>query len=496
MGKLVKSSRAPQWARTFFGGVTNGLGYSAVMNPADGIVSVERPNLPFTVKCLPIASKTLSVYISVRTTSWDFEGERTDVHDIWSITLAVFLRHLTPHISSAIIDVINPAVDVPYTEIYARLIVPVQSLGPIVKTNAAGVKALRHILSTMTLCGRFLARFTRWLDPKRTKRIPAIDYRSQAITVWARTVSRALPSKIADAQFNGRINPCWLFYRSMRPRISVFENMPFVVGLRKRLENGKDTHNLTLRRGEVLVSGTTTNIVSKRVQQSAMRILTQLPGEKAETRPVFVPLENYCVVLGEHHILSINADCGREMFERAREEIRGRHEREAAVLFRPAQVTLNSKINPALFELLVLDLLNRDSNVTWARKIGHTNQPEGGRDIIAEWNAPLSGASHVLIGEPPLVRHTVICQCKASATAVGKSDVRDIRDLMDHHNANGFFLATSSYLTVALIDVLLKLRSSGRYWAEWWDNTEIEKRLLQHPDLVRKFSSLVTIRDS
>jgi hypothetical protein len=95
---------------------------------------------------------------------------------------------------------------------------------------------------------------------------------------------------------------------------------------------------------------------------------------------------------------------------------------------------------------------------------------------------------------PPYTVRRVIVQCKAFKDAVHKSKVPDIRDTVEHHNADGFFLAVSSHLGNTLTEHLYKMRSEGKVWADWWTRSEIEDRLRTHRHLVAKYSDIVQFK--
>jgi len=59
--------------------------------------------------------------------------------------------------------------------------------------------------------------------------------------------------------------------------------------------------------------------------------------------------------------------------------------------------------------------------------------------------------------------------------------VADIRDTIEAHNANGYFLATSSYLTIDLTGHLERMRNEKKYYVDWWTKTEIGERLRKYP---------------
>jgi hypothetical protein len=80
-------------------------------------------------------------------------------------------------------------------------------------------------------------------------------------------------------------------------------------------------------------------------------------------------------------------------------------------------------------------------------------------------------------------------QCKAWARAVGKSDIPDIRDTLDRHDATGI-LVLALAARRSLSDHLAVLRKRN-VWAECWSRADIEERLDANPDLLQKYPDIV-----
>ena len=82
---------------------------------------------------------------------------------------------------------------------------------------------------------------------------------------------------------------------------------------------------------------------------------------------------------------------------------------------------------------------------------------------------------------------SVVVQVKGSATSVGKSQVRDIRDTVEYYGAQGYFLAVSTELTSPLIEQLEVIGRDRGWVVDWWTRLEIENRLRRHPDIARRY---------
>lgn len=81
---------------------------------------------------------------------------------------------------------------------------------------------------------------------------------------------------------------------------------------------------------------------------------------------------------------------------------------------------------------------------------------------------------------------------KTSNRGIGKSEVNDIRDTIEHFGYDGYFLVVSSYTKRNLTDALDKLKIGGKFWINWWTRDEIEKRLIIHKDLIAKYPTILS----
>ncbi len=112
------------------------------------------------------------------------------------------------------------------------------------------------------------------------------------------------------------------------------------------------------------------------------------------------------------------------------------------------------------------------------RLVGKTNNADGGRDILVYERINDEGK-------------LTIVQCKAYKNSVNKHHVMDIRDTIEHYDASGFFLATSSNITTQLNDYLIKLKN--KFEIDWWTEREIFMLLKQYPIIVNEYEDLLTI---
>jgi hypothetical protein len=88
-------------------------------------------------------------------------------------------------------------------------------------------------------------------------------------------------------------------------------------------------------------------------------------------------------------------------------------------------------------------------------------------------------------------KRRIIVQCKALSKSVGKSKIPDVRDMLEHYDAQGYLLAASGDVGATAIDYLLGLRTRGDFFTDWWGRHEIEDRLRRNPDVANRYPDMV-----
>jgi tRNA-dihydrouridine synthase len=123
--------------------------------------------------------------------------------------------------------------------------------------------------------------------------------------------------------------------------------------------------------------------------------------------------------------------------------------------------------------------------------MAHTNERDGGVDLVADWKVPKDPLIAIADKEDPYQIIQVVVQCKAYKNGVSKNDVQDIRDTVENRNYDGYFLAVSSYIKNSLADQLDRMRTNGKTWVDWWTQSEIEDRLKKNEELILKYKSIL-----
>lgn len=432
-------------------------------------------------------SKKIQFYFYLRTTSWNYEGERTDLHDIISVSLATFLRAYDITVSCALHDVPHPAID-NEGEIYARYIVPRQIDKELNHNydSVLGLSKIKELLISISLFEHFFWSAVGCPCKECFAEVkPKFDYKSK--------ISKPLNDKIIQAlgdtdckNVASRGLPNWNYYKDFEQLISVVNSeklTTFFQFLSDKIV--KKSTVISGVSGELLFDTSIKNFIPIKEKDLAKKILLTLEGKK--TKISFIPLENILIAIGKKNILFFETLCGIEEFKSEREKVRKRHQMESKYLFSPKKFTWNDKVDPGEFEDLIRELLLREQDVVRVRKVGKTNEPDQGRDLIADWNLP---TGVYVEGNAPLKKHRIVIQCKAYKESVNKSDFSDIRDTIENADCVGMLLVASGYLTTPLVNHLDKMRTKNNFWIDWWGRDEIEDRLSIHEDLLLKYSNI------
>ncbi|MFC5053010.1 restriction endonuclease [Saccharothrix xinjiangensis] len=429
-------------------------------------------------------------YFACRSTSWSWEGERTDVHDLFSTYLAVRLS-AAGLASCSSYDEPHPASHVP-GELYARYLVLEQPRKGWYPDDDAGRADLASLVELFAEVEEELHQLGGPCNRSEESEFSTSD---EGLMAWAGDVSATLGIEDADEEpiTTARANPDWLYYRTADGNRSVVRSWQFALLLttcaRTDVDENEGTSARLVRRGELR------NAVEKSDFAEAKSVLEEVNLREADE--VFaVPLEDRLVAVEGPHAYSLRADTGRDVYTR---EVGATLRRNDSFLEWAHPVTgfrWTANVDPKRFEQLTYDLLFEEPNVTRVRFVGSTHDADGGRDLLVDMVTPLTrdeikeyGVHHGL-----LVPRRVLVQCKTKrdpGKGVGKSDVLDIRDTIERHGADGYWLVTSTHITAQLVEHLEVLNRKHPH-VDWWTRREVEDALVRNPRVAAKYEDVVT----
>lgn len=434
-------------------------------------------------------NEDISFYYNQRTTSWTYNGERTDLHDVIPIVFALFIKSLgLCHLFFT--DVFNPATGAD-DEIYSKFLTPVQINDSLKnKNDDSYLECIDKLVHSLWLFEHYF-----WncfpgcpCNECRDKLGYEFEYTYDINEEKLISIKKAINSTENLLNYCERTLPNWIYFRDFEKRISIIQSdniLPFL----NKLAEDTTLKSVDGINGQLTINNIFCNYISNKKREEIKKIFKRL-NDCAKS---IILLENRVVGIGEKFFLSINYDCGINKFQIEKDKLKLRHEKEFQILFRPSSLEWGDKIDDSEFEDLIKDLLEREPDVIRVRKTSHTRERDGGIDLIVDWKVPKERMTRD--DKIPYNTLKIIVQCKAYKEGVSKSHVYDIRDTIEYRNYDGYFLAVSSYLKKSLSDHLDKIRTDGRFWIDWWGRDEIEKRLKNNRDLIVKYSNIVKIKE-
>lgn len=432
---------------------------------------------------LSIEEEKVSFYFLVRTYDVVYAGDRSDIHIVLSLMLAAFLK-IKAKISCSLFDIGHPVIE---NEIWGRYIYPEQY-----KDSPTGnVAFIENLIQTL-----WEWRHTFWA----INGCPCEECMKQENLKNQRGYSPAdvelsdYTSSISRFNMGNRVRPSFSFVYDIDNDITIIKSESLIAYLRYMISIHKySPQKITGINGDILIDSYVYNFMDYKAVQEIESVYKSISSHINDEINHYIALENFIINIKEDYIIAKSQSTGLYAFKEEKELIRQRHNLESSVLFPIPVFEWIKDPCPSQFELLIKNLLERDVKVRRVRIAAPTNQGDKGRDLIIEWE--VVNQNYGFHGNiPPAQVLKVVGQCKASNGSVGKSKVQDIRDTVEHHDADGFFLAVSTQITYPMTETLEKLNK--KLWTDWWNRDDIEFRLNQNQDLISKFDKVLKVNKS
>lgn len=432
-----------------------------------------------------------SYYFLERTNSYVFNGDRSDIHVILSLVFACFLRNFETNISSSLFDIGHPVID---DEIWGRNIIPEQN--PKRQDIKSWADLEVFVVEIIKAVAFWRDVFWQYAGCPCVECMAKDGYENNNRDYWITPELDHSKNKLLKStkrlNYGTRNIPNWHYFYDIKNEITVIKSEGiaefFEIILNSRICNEDRIDGIN---GEFVISGGLKNFIPDSIKSELRKSFKGLGKIIPINKIEFVPLENMIVSFSSPYIIALGRLTGEFRYKEEREKVKKRHNKESELLFPIDLFEWNESICPDQFEDLIKRLLEKESRVASVRKNSPINQGDKGRDLLIEWNI-IDVTSR---SETESAIHTikVVGQCKASINTIGKNKVIDIRDTIETHNANGFFLAVSSQISAPLTEKLEDLKSKG-IWTEWWNKDDIEMRLSKNQDLIPLFPKVLTAK--
>lgn len=422
------------------------------------------------------------LHFGYRTTSWEFAGERTDLNDVTPVVLAALLSG----VGETSFGLLDEGGFTDPDEIATRLLLP-QQPGPVVDLRQPELLAKR--VAAVFFAESLILKALH--DPVDCSCEQGRDEPpAPAEPSWASAACAALGLQESPELFlRRRAWPEWQYLHSPQRGLTLIECARLATLLGEIDGQQQRTPELVAE-GMLVRSRALDHVIPTKTIKRATRTLRKLDDLPVGEEPHLFPLEDLVVASGLHHVLVLPAESGQAAFQATRVRCEARARRQLDFLGGPSHFDWAELIAADRFEDMIRDLLRTAGLVHRVRQVGAVNDRDRGRDLIADWAFPVSARRGP--DEPAYEVVPVIAQVKAKSSAVGKSDVPDIVDTIEEHDASGYFLAVSGRLTAPLVDRLDSLRRKRRFEViEWWERPQIEDQLRRTPDILARYPDLV-----
>lgn len=422
-------------------------------------------------------------YLHCRKPPGAWSGGASDIIDVTTYMAAAFMNS-KGKASYQLIDHEHPAVS---WELGERFLAPRQPMNLSIRWDLA---SMEHALMDLWSFGAFMHINLPEYCPDRAEG-ETLAYRSAELDEWARQLAHALPEHFDTDKdcYTVRDSPHNFYYRSADGEISITRDLDVASTLGMLVG---EVEKIAGPEGEIRHVGDLQNAISYKGLDTALQIM-RAAGEQVggrEDLTVF-PFENAILCAGGETIALLANSGGRQAYQEERERIIDQYRVISSTLLAPDSFTWSSKIDGQEFEDLVRELLEADPFVLQVRSAGPARERDGGKDLLIKQLVPGFRKARWDADDSNLQEIPVVVQCKAMASTVGVSDVREIRDVIEDAGAQGFLLVTSSRVSSALTNRLDAIRDKNGFHTDWWDRHQLEVLLRRNPHIVRRYPSIV-----
>jgi len=420
-------------------------------------------------------------YFIFRTNSWAYSGERTDLHDCFSVLFS--LACATNKISVSLWDVSNGFSQVE-GELYARYATISQPNCSVITQDEAGIENIKSMISIYKDFQSFILPYKcqSSSDKKYSWDLDELHETSKSIACL-------MELSTEDVVANRRAQPDWDYYQICKENISIIKTpigskmlCGYVSEAYDDLEKLSDS-NIVYHK-----NGIAKNCFSINEVEQIQRIAKFLTGYSGK----ILASESHIFALTKDWVIVKKGDFGFDRFRDERDTFSQLILNKVNFLFENLCFEWKKGGCPSRFESLCRDLLVREPLISRVRKVSPTNQPDNGRDLVAEVINYKPTSVLIEQTEQPINIKKYMVQCKLTNKTLGIPSGMGPFEAMYLGGYDGYFLITNSMLSSSHTAQLEKLRSDDNYNAEWWVKDDIEERLKSNIDILLEYTDLVT----
>ena len=320
------------------------------------------------------------------------------------------------------------------------------------------------------------------------------SFESPELNEWVNKITSVLGDEISHVA-NVRKNPDWFYFRSFSEELSVCQS-PHIAKLLKKLYSGNENNIKYLHgvRAKIELFRNLSNAISYQHEDLAHKIFISLDDA---TETIAISQENQILFVSDLHLVLKHANSGFLGVAEEKELIWKRQQQEIELLFgdRKIEWMIETREDSAVFEDLVLELLNREPYIFSVKKVAPTNQSDNGRDLICEYNMRYD-ERRVEQGESSIQIGKMIVQCKTNLNSSKRSSIRksdvDIANTIFDYRPDGYMLVVNTQITRDLTEMLERQKDrKEQNRILWWNSFDLEDRLRKNPDILARYNDIV-----
>lgn len=402
----------------------------------------------------------ITIYIS--SSSWDFEGDRSDIHGFTSFILLIFLKtrikqklslYNTDNIVGDLANedrfIILEDID---TEIFDLVLESV--------SNTLGIQYGNHRYSQLS-CSLLTKKLT----------TPGVLAR----------VKKYFASK--DILASHRINFAFESIRILNEKIELYGMNAFMFNSLKKIMLGYELQLIEGITGRIVIENGVLRIIPRDVLKKIEDLFLLI--EESRSKLQWYSIRTHFMIFSERYMLILYDDFSYTGIVDEKEHLKKYNK----MIYPNIEFTWSKKINGGRFQKLIRKVLIDMKNVTDVREVGSSNEGDGGRDLEISY---IDLDFQQVYGVYKKIK--IIIQCKAYQSSVGKGNVRDIRDTLDNYQAQGYWLIVSSSITTFLYNYLDTLKERDGYWIKCWTRDELEDYFRGNVRLLDEFQDIITYK--
>jgi len=274
-----------------------------------------------------IHDKKVDFYYTVRTSSWIFEGERTDLHDLISSCFALFLKFSDTRISCSLINITNPAVPELENEIYARYIIPDQYDYSQLEDEERIIKLFERLVLDMFLFEHLFWNLAFGINNKSHGK--ELEYSFELTKKFKKKIIKFYSG---DSSINTsvRVIPNWEYVSDTELGLSIVKSKSLSIVLSAFFESLIEKQEVIKGiNGNLIVSKEYKNFISYKDEERINLIFKEFGEETI----IVLPLENKIVAVSPSIIVIKDSFCDFLAFKNEKEVIKNRHLNESKFLF-------------------------------------------------------------------------------------------------------------------------------------------------------------------